>query len=100
MGQFFSTQRSTGNVPHMVQPLAHILGMKEVLTVKVREFVPAGGPAPELNEQEYAAFLLQVQRAIVFSLEKRELLTPLQRECCLAELEKQFSQSRQRVRRT
>lgn len=61
--------------------------------MKHREFVCVGDPAPELNEQEHAAFLRNIQRSIVLSLEKRKLLTSSQRERCLAELEKQYRQS-------
>lgn len=54
-----------------------------------REFVYAGDSVPEITEQEYSAFLLQLQKAILISLEKRELLTSLQVERCLDKLEKQ-----------
>lgn len=57
--------------------------------MKHRDFIYAGDPVPELNEQEHAAFLLNIQKSILFSLEKRKLLTPHQRERCMAELEKQ-----------
>ncbi len=56
--------------------------------MKHREFVYVGEPVPELNEREYAAFLMNIQRSILFSLEKRNLLTTSQRERCLLELEK------------
>ncbi len=76
----------------MVQPLAHILETREVMLLKHREFVYVGDPVPEINEQEHAAFLMNMQRAILLSLEKRRLLTASQRERCMAELEKQYSQ--------
>lgn len=56
--------------------------------MKHREFVYVGEPVPELNEREHAAFLMNMQRSILFSLEKRNLLTASQRERCLLELEK------------
>lgn len=56
-----------------------------------REFVYIGDPVPELNEQEHAAFLMNIQKSILLSLEKRKLLTHSQRERCLVELEKQYS---------
>lgn len=68
------------------------------MTAKAREFVSVGDPVPELNEQEHAAFLMNIQRSIVLSLEKRKLLTPLQRKRCLAALEKQYSQSQRKQR--
>lgn len=59
--------------------------------MKYREFIYVGDTVPELNEQEYTAFLMNIQRSIVLSLEKRKLLTPAQRERCLTTLEKQYS---------
>ncbi len=56
--------------------------------MKHREFVYVGEPVPELNGREHAAFLMNMQRSILFSLEKRNLLTASQRERCLLELEK------------
>ena len=58
--------------------------------MKHREFRYVGEPVPELNERELAAFLMNVQRSILISLEKRNLLTASQRERCLLELEKQY----------
>lgn len=60
--------------------------------LKHREFIYIGDPVPKLNEQEHAAFLMNIQRSILLSLEQRKLLTPSQRERCLKELEKQYSQ--------
>ena len=57
-----------------------------------REFVYVGAPVPDLDGQEYAAFLLNIQKSILFSLEQRKLLTPSQRERCLVALENQYSQ--------
>ena len=67
--------------------------------MKYREFVYVGDPVPELNEQEHAAFLMNIQRSVILSLEKRNLLTPSQRERCLVELEKQYSQNQKKQRR-
>ncbi len=58
--------------------------------MKHREFRYVGEPVPELNEREHAAFLMNFQRSILLSLEKRNLLTASQRERCLLELEKQY----------
>lgn len=58
--------------------------------MKHREFVYVGEPIPELNEQEHAAFLMNIQMSILLSLEKRNLLTAVQRERCLLELEKRY----------
>ena len=66
--------------------------------MKHREFIYVGEPVPELNEQEHAAFLMNFQKSILLSLEKRNLLTASQRERCLPELEKQYriNQKKQR----
>ncbi len=82
----------------MVQPLAHILETREVALLQHREFVYVGDSAPEINEQEHAAFLMNMQRAILLSLEKRNLLTVSQRERCIAALEKQYSQIQKKGR--
>ncbi len=58
--------------------------------MKHREFIYVGEPVPELDQREHAAFLLNIQRSILLSLEKRNLLTVSQRERCLLELEKQY----------
>lgn len=77
---------------YMVQTLAHTLKTGEVLLiVKHREFIYVGEPVPELDAREHAAFLMNFQRAVLLSLEKRNLLTASQRERCLRELEKQYS---------
>ncbi|MEY8516980.1 hypothetical protein AALC25_08635 [Lachnospiraceae bacterium 29-84] len=66
--------------------------------MKHREFTYVGEPVPDLDEQEYAAFLMNYQKSILLSLEKRNLLTASQRERCLLELEKQYriNQKKQR----
>ena len=58
--------------------------------MKHREFSYVGDPVPELNEREHAAFLMNIQRSILLSLEKRNLLTASQRQRCLLELNKNF----------
>ena len=55
-----------------------------------REFVYVGDNAPEIAEQEYSEFLLQLQKAMLASLEKRELLNHSQYGRCIEELEKQY----------
>lgn len=66
--------------------------------MKVREFVYTGDPVPELTEQEHGAFLMSIQKAMVYSLEKRSLLTSSQSKRCLDELEKRYSQNQKRHR--
>ena len=66
--------------------------------MKHREFIYAGEPVPELDEREYAAFLMNFQRAILISLEKRNLLTTSQQERCVLELEKQYRLNQEKRR--
>lgn len=64
--------------------------------MKHRDFVYVGAPVPELNEQEHATFYLHIQKAILLSLEQRNLLTPHQRERCTAELEQRYNPSQKK----
>lgn len=57
--------------------------------MKHREFIYAGEPVPQITQQDNAAFLLELQKAMLASLEKRELLNHSQYERCVEELEKQ-----------
>ncbi len=82
----------------MVQSLLHIVEMRGCCLLKHREFVYVGGPVPKLNEREHAAFLMNFQKSILLSLEKRNLLTASQRERCLLELEKQHSLNQKKKR--
>lgn len=59
--------------------------------MKCREFVYVGEPAPQITEQEYAAFYLQFQKSILASLEKRKLLTRSQCIRCIEEIERQYN---------
>lgn len=59
--------------------------------MKCREFVYVGEPAPQITEQEYAAFYLQFQKSILASLEKRKLLTRSQYIRCMEEIERQYN---------
>ena len=66
--------------------------------MKHREFRYVGEPVPELNEQEHTAFLMNFQRSILLSLEKRNLLTASQQERSLLALEKQYRQNQKKQR--
>lgn len=57
-----------------------------------RDFIYIGEPIPKLNEQEHGAFLLLVQRSVLYSLEKRGLLTQTQREHAAQLLEQKYYQ--------
>ena len=60
--------------------------------MKCREFIYVGEPAPQITEQECTAFYLHLQKSILASLEKRELLTHSQYSRCIEEIEKQYCQ--------
>jgi len=57
--------------------------------MKYRKWVCVEDPDLRQNKQEDIALLIQIQKAVLFSLEKRNLLTVQQRDCALVELEKQ-----------
>ena len=63
-----------------------------------REFVYTGDPIPDISVQEHTDFLMNFQKAILCSLEKRKLLSASQRESCVLELEKQYSQYQRKKR--
>lgn len=73
----------------------HIVGQGRCQLLKPREYVYVGEPIPELNKQQHAAFLMNFQKAILRSLERRNLLSHSQTERCLLELEKQRTHSNQ-----
>lgn len=52
-----------------------------------KNYVFMGEPIPPLTRQTHAAFLLLLQEAVLYSLEKQNLLTATQRDQCIAELE-------------
>lgn len=56
--------------------------------MKPKECVYVGEPVPDLMKPQYSKFLLHLQKSILYSLEKRNLLTHVQKECCIAEIEK------------
>lgn len=60
---------------------------------KYREFVASEKMVLKLDEQEHAAFLINIQKSILLSLEKRNLLTTSQCKDCLTILETQYSQN-------
>ncbi len=51
-------------------------------------YLYTGEAVPELRKKENAAFFLNLQKAVLYSLEKRKLLTPTQRERCIERLER------------
>ena len=53
---------------------------------KYKEYIYAGEPVPELDVQEHAEFFTLMQKAVLYSLEKRNLLSKSQRDRCLAEI--------------
>lgn len=59
--------------------------------MKRHEFIYDGEPVLKMTEQEYMVFYLQFEKSIMVSLKKRELLTDLQYERCIEEIEKQYN---------
>lgn len=66
--------------------------------MKSKEYVYVGEPVPDLMEPQYSEFLLHLQKSILYSLEKRNLLTHVQKEHCVAEIEKQYTKERSKHR--
>jgi hypothetical protein len=52
-----------------------------------------------LNEAEHAAFLLDVQKAVLLSLKGKSLLTTSQYERCVSRLEEEYSVKQKKQRR-
>lgn len=73
----------------MLKYFPHIItvGRNEILSH--REFFYVGDKFSDLNYRENSDFLLNVQKALILSLEKRKLITAVQRKQCIAELERQ-----------
>ena len=55
----------------------------EVGPAKQREYVYVGEAIPPLTEAANADFLLLMREAVIFSLEKRQVLTQAQRKRCV-----------------
>ena len=55
--------------------------------MKPKAYAYAGEPIPDLNWQEYAGFLIHLEKSVLYSLEKRALISPSQRDRCLAGIE-------------
>ena len=66
--------------------------------MKPKEYIYVGETVPDLMEQQYLEFLLHLQKSILYSLEKRKLLTHVQMERCMAEIEKQCTKERSKHR--
>ena len=58
-----------------------------------KDFTYTGDPIPQLTEEKHGAFLLLLQKALLYSLEKRNLLTAAQRDQCVTALEKKHPAS-------
>ena len=84
---------------NLVQPLLHRLERRRCCTLKHKDFVYIGEPVPELNAAEDAAFLLNLQKAVLLSLKEKMLLTASQYERCLDELEKEYIGKQKNQRR-
>lgn len=49
--------------------------------MKHRDFIYVGEPVPKIDKTLHKEFLLNIQKAMLLSLEERELLTKKQAEC-------------------
>lgn len=58
-----------------------------------KDYIYIGDPIPKLSRKNNAAFLLHLQEAVIFSLEKRKMLTSTQCDQCIAELENRYFDS-------
>ena len=81
----------------MVQAHPHSLKLG-VLLLKHREFVLRDPHTIQEHKLE-PEFLMYLQRAVLLSLGKRNLLTALQIESCFSELEKQCQQAKKNARK-
>ena len=55
--------------------------------MKNKEYVYIGEPLPELNWQEHTQFLMHLEKAVLYSLEKRVLISRSERKRCLIEID-------------
>ncbi|CZT56436.1 hypothetical protein I4300191C4_03190 [Solibaculum mannosilyticum] len=55
--------------------------------MKIFQFTYTGGPIPSVSEKQHAAFLNNIQKAILLSLESRGLLSRQQCVSCINQLE-------------
>ena len=63
-----------------------------------KAYICTESPMPELDEREHTAFFMHLQRAILASLEERELLTASERALCISSLERRYSKKRKNER--
>lgn len=66
--------------------------------MKPKEYVYVGEPVPDLMEPQYSEFLLHLQKSILYSLKKRNLLTHTQMKRCMVEIEQQYTKERSKHR--
>ena len=55
--------------------------------MKPKVYAYAGEPIPDLNDPKYTGFLIHLEKSVLYSLEKRALISPSQRDRCLAGIE-------------
>lgn len=56
--------------------------------MKQKAYVYVGEPISDLDGPEYREFLLHLEKCILYSLEKRDILTHSQTERCIKEIKK------------
>lgn len=62
-----------------------------------KEYVYTGESLPELNFQEHAQFLTHLEKAILYSLEKRVLISPSERERCFIGIDELHTREKRRT---
>ena len=72
----------------------HIITARRTEILSHREFFYTGNDFSKINFREKSEFLYNIQKALILSLEKRKLLTAIQRKQCITELEKQNEKNR------
>jgi hypothetical protein len=63
--------------------------------MKPRDFIYVGEPIPKIEMPEHTDFIIHLQKSMLLSLVKRELLTSAQMECVMTEIEKQYRKPKQ-----
>lgn len=59
--------------------------------MKLKPYIYVGEPVPNFNVEEYVNFRLYLEKSVILSLEKRELLDRSQAQKAIKELEKLHS---------
>ena len=64
------------------------------MPVKHRNFVYVGKSIPKIEAPENIDFIIHLQKAMLLSLVKRNLLTHAQMDCAMSKIEKQYRKAK------